>query len=113
MEPGTQRIPHPERPGLLDQDQERGLEGILCIVRVDQHAPADAQDHRPVPLDQDREGQLGRLAPVGREPLQELAVGQVPDRPHVEERAELSEDRPILSDRHAGCLRRPAFFRKI
>ena len=59
-----------------------------------------AQDHRPVPLDQDGEGQLGGLAPVGREPFQELAVRQVPDRSHVEEGAELPEDSPILSDRH-------------
>ena len=100
MEPGAQRIPHPERPGLADQDQERGLEGILGVVRIIQHAPADAQHHRPMPLHQDREGQLGGLAPVGREPLQELSVRQVPDRPHVEERAELPEDSPILSDRH-------------
>jgi hypothetical protein len=53
-----------------------------------------------MPLHQDREGQFGGLAPVGRKPFQELAVGQVPDRPHVEERAELPEDSPILADRH-------------
>ena len=100
MEPGAERVPHPEAAGLLDQDQERGLEGILRVVRVGEHAPADAQDHRPVPLDQDREGQLGRLAAVGREPLQELAVGQLADRPHVEERAKLSQGGPVLSDRH-------------
>ena len=100
MEPGAQRIPHPEGPGLPDQDQERRLERILGVVRVGQDAPADAQDHRPMPLDQDREGQLGRLAPIGREPLQELPVGQLADRPDVEERAELPEDSPILSDRH-------------
>ena len=97
MEPGAERIPHPECPGLLDQDQEGGLKGILPVVRVDQHATADAQDHRSMPLDQDREGQLGGLAPAGREALQELAVGQVPDRSHVEEGAKLPEDRPILS----------------
>ncbi len=33
-----------------------------------------------------------RLALVGREPLQELSVCQVPDRTHVEEHAELPED---------------------
>ena len=42
MEPGAQRIAHPERTGLLDQDQEGRLKGVFHIVRVDQHAPADA-----------------------------------------------------------------------
>ncbi len=53
-----------------------------------------------MPLHQDGEGQLGDVAPVGRELLQELSVRQVADRAHVEERAELSEDSPILADRH-------------
>ena len=53
-----------------------------------------------MPLDQDREGELGGVIPVGREPFQELAVGQLTDATHVEERAELPEDSPILSDRH-------------
>ena len=66
-----------------------------------------------MPLHQDREGQLGGLAPVGREPLQELSVRQVPDRPHVEERAELPEDRSILPDRHDGFSAGRPFLRKI
>ena len=70
------------------------------VVRVRQHAAADPQHHRPVPLDQDREGQLGGLAPVGREPLQELAVGQLADGADVEQRPELPPDRPILPDAH-------------
>ncbi len=100
MQPGAERIPHPEPARPLHQDQERGLEGVLRVVRVGQHAPADPHDHRPVALDQDREGQLGGLAAVGGEPLQELAVGQLADRTHVEERPELPPDGPVLADGH-------------
>ena len=53
-----------------------------------------------MPLDQDREGQLSHLAPIGREPLQELAVRQLPDSSQVEERAEVPANSPIPSDRH-------------
>jgi len=59
-----------------------------------------------VPLDQDGEGQLGGLAPAGREPLQELAVGQLPDRPDAEERAKLPGDRPVLANRHGDLSAR-------
>ena len=45
-----------------------------------------------MPLDQGREGQLGRLAAGGREPLQELAVGQMPARPDRQDLAELPGD---------------------
>ena len=37
VQPGADRIPHPEPARPLDQDQERGLEGVLRVVRI---APA-------------------------------------------------------------------------
>ena len=89
MEPGAQGIPNPQAAGLLDQDQERGLEGILCVVRVDERGAADAQNHRPVALHQGLESQFGDLAPARREPLQQLSVRKLPDRPEIEERVEL------------------------
>ncbi len=42
--------------------EEGRLEGVLGVVPRRRAAPADAQDHRPVPLDQGRERRLGRLA---------------------------------------------------
>ena len=91
---------HPESPRLLDQHQERRLERILRVVPVGQHAPADPQHHRSVPLEQDRERQFRSLATAGRKPLQKLPVGQLTDRTHVEERAKLPNDDSVLSDRH-------------
>ena len=84
MEPGPERVAHPQPARLLDQHQERGLKSIFGIMRIGQYAPADAQDHRSVPLDQDGKRQLGGLAAVGREPLQELTVGQLADGSDVE-----------------------------
>ncbi len=100
VQPGADRIAHPEAARPLHQDQKRGLEGVLGVVRVGQHALADPHHHRTVPLDQDGESQLGGLAAVGREPLQELAVGQLPDRADAIERPELPPDRPVLPDGH-------------
>ena len=43
---------------------------------VAEHAPADAEDHRPVPLHQGLEGQLGAVLVPGGEPRQELGIRQ-------------------------------------
>ena len=56
------------------RDQEGGLEGVLGVVGVVQHAAADAQHHRPVPVQQGREGFL--ISAAG-EPVQEVRVGPV------------------------------------
>jgi hypothetical protein len=40
-------------------------------------------------LDQGRESQLCDLAPAGRESLEQLPVGKLPDHSEIEERAEL------------------------
>src|SRR3954469_1392966 len=100
MEPGAQRVSNPERAGLPDQGQEGGLEGILDIIRIAEIIPADAEDHRPVPPDEGCEGQLGRLGVLGREPFEELTVGELPDGPQVEQGSELPPDGPVRSDRH-------------
>jgi hypothetical protein len=51
-------------------------------VEVLQDPTADAKDHRPVTLDHGRKG--GGVAAPGEEFLQELAVGQPPDRHDTE-----------------------------
>ena len=40
----------------------------LVASLVAEHAPADAEDHRPVPLHQGLEGQLGAVPVPGGEP---------------------------------------------
>ena len=111
VQPGTQRVFHPQPPRLLDQHQESGLEGILRVMRVGQHAPADPPDHRAVPLDQGRERKLRGLAPAGREPLQELPVRKIPDGSDVHQQADRTQDRAILPRRHRLSFRLDPTFR--
>ena len=92
MEPGPERVAHPQAAGLPNQDQERGLKRIVGVSRVSQNAAADAEHHRPVPLDQNGERQLGGLAAVGRKPLKKLAVAQFADGPDVEQGLQLFDD---------------------
>ena len=99
MEPGAQRIAHPERTGLLNQDQESGLKGVFHVVRVEEHAPANPHDQGTMPLDQRRKRLLGSVPRMGCKPLQELSVGQLTGRSHRQQRAELPQD-PLIVSRH-------------
>ena len=100
VQPTGHRVAIADRAGPLDQDQERRLEGILRVVEVTQGAPADAHHHRTVPFDQGIERRPGRLATPGREPLQELAVGEVADGPHLEQPQEMARSRLISPQDH-------------
>ena len=96
MEPGPERVAHPQAAGLPNQDQERGLKRIFGVSRLCQYAAADAEHHRPVPFDQNGKRQLGGLAAVGRKPLQKLAVAQVADGADVEQGLQHFNDGGIL-----------------
>ena len=74
MQPGSQRVPHPEPASFLNQHQERGLKRVLSVVRVAREMTAHSHDHRAVPFDQGCEGTFGRVAVAGREPFQQLGV---------------------------------------
>ncbi len=56
----------------LRQHQEGGLEGILGVLGVVQHAPADAEDHRSMPPHQQLER---RLIAVLEKTLQQMRIG--------------------------------------
>ncbi len=87
MEPGSQRVAHPERAGLADEREKGRLECVFGLVLVAQDRPAGVQDDRSVPFDQGREGEFSRLPALG-EPFQKLPVGHVTDRPEIEQHAE-------------------------
>jgi hypothetical protein len=91
MKPRTERISHPERPRLVHQDEERGLERVFRLMLVPNDCQAGSPDHRLVPLHQCREGQLGHLARVGRKVLRKLAVRQVTNGPDIVEGPECSQ----------------------
>ena len=55
MEPARDRVA-PIELAAAGQDEERGLEGVLGVVRVAEQPAADAEDHRPMLPHQGREG---------------------------------------------------------
>ena len=99
IQPAAQHDAAADRAGLLDQDQEGGLEGVLGVVGVAQDAVADAQDHRSVPRHQRLEGR--GIAPMD-EPLEELGVGKAGDRPIGEQAVDLSQGGAQRLDGHAS-----------
>jgi hypothetical protein len=58
MEPAAESIVDPERPGLASQGEKHSLNGIIGVVAVIQHAPANCQNQRAVSLDQCLKRQL-------------------------------------------------------
>src|SRR5262249_26402769 len=72
-----EQFPRPHRARLAGEDQEAGLEGVLGVLLVAEHPPADAQDHGAVAAHQ---GLEGRLVAAAQEPLQELAIRQAAQR---------------------------------
>src|SRR5262249_30095744 len=73
---------------------EGGLEGVLRVVQVAQHAPAHAEDQRAVAAEQEREG--GLVVPGGEAPQQ---VGVVLRRPGR------AGGQPPDEAKHGGCSR--------
>ena len=89
VKPTGQGIGLPHRAGFTGQHQERGLEGVVGVLRVAEDLPADAEDHRPVALHQRREGRLVGSVPQRQEPLNELPVREVADHTEPQEGGEL------------------------
>jgi hypothetical protein len=111
VEPGGQQLALADRVGLLDQDQERGLECVLDVAGVAEQPPGDPEDHRPVPAHQGLEGGLGRLGASGGEPFEQLAVGHRRGRAVAEQPVDLTDRVPRLPARHRLCLLKPSFHR--
>ena len=68
-------------------------------LRVAEDAPADAQDHRPVPRHQRLEG---RGVALVDEPLEELRVGEPGDRPSANKPVDLSQGGAQRLDGHVS-----------
>ncbi len=54
-------------------------------MRIAQDTPADAKNHRPVPLDQGFKRELGRLIVPDDELLEKLSIAHPPDCPQAEQ----------------------------
>jgi hypothetical protein len=86
---------------LPGQDEEGGLEGVLGVLLVPQHAPAQAQHHRPVAAHQCREG---LLVPGRDEAGQEVAIAAAGDARRGQRLAQVFEDFPQAAGRHVRSL---------
>ncbi len=73
VEPGADALARHDRVPLADEDEEGGLEGIVGVVDIAEHAPADAQDHGAVNADQGAEGRLFAQVEIA---LEQGAVGE-------------------------------------
>src|SRR5262245_41437635 len=60
VQPVPESLRPPDRRRLFRQDQERRLERVVRVRVVEEHAPADTENKRPVPFDQ-----VGKCSLVG------------------------------------------------
>ena len=80
------------------------MKGILGVVVVTQNLPADPLHHRPVPLDERREG---RFVATGREQVKQLPVALANNRAGIEKHPQVAIRRGLMSIGHAsGSLSR-------
>ncbi len=56
------------------------MKGVFHIVGIEENAAANTENHRAMALDQRSKRLLGRIAGAGREPLEELPIGQLSGR---------------------------------
>ena len=97
VEPCAQHVVIADRTGLLDQDEERGLEGIFRIVRFGQPPAADAEHHWAMAL----EDRLERgLVTPREEALQELRLAQPRQGPVREQSLDVRRNRTVILAAH-------------
>jgi hypothetical protein len=104
VEPLSQKVRLVDRAGPPGQDQERSLERILGGVSVAYDLLTNAQNHRPMSLDQGREGNFSVFVAIGDESRQQLAVAHLCDRPCVQLRLMWKADRLSVPNRHVRDL---------
>ena len=100
VEPVRQRLAAGNRGCLASQDQKSRLESVLRLMRADQHAAANAEDHGAMPPHQHGKRLFGAFIPPADEPVQQLTVAEVSHNAEAEERPQVSECFPRRSARH-------------
>ncbi len=104
MQPGATRSRSRIKAALLDQHQERCLEGVVDIVGRSRHPPADAQDHPA-------RAWVTSASNATSSPGHDQGAGSAPPRPTTDSpsnsRTTCSRARPEPNAPHGRCLRRP------
>jgi hypothetical protein len=96
--------------GLASQGEEGGLEGVLGVLHVAEHAPADAEHHRPVTADQFCEGVL---VAAGAEAFQQLPVRLALSGRRAGQPVQVTDDRVELCTGHAAFSRAGVICRRM
>ena len=101
MQPAPDGLLPAHGNGSSDEDQKGCLERVFGVVLVAQNRAADAEDHRPVPIDQGGERRSSRLVPplTARQAAEQVSIGQSADRARVEKRPDVIEQNFSSSSR--------------
>src|SRR5205823_5836083 len=97
VQPVAERLRPLKGTGLLNQDEEGCLEGVLRVVLIPQHTATDAKDQRAVAAEDRLEGAL--VMPGGGA-FEQLAVCSVLGTVQVDRRTQVVEDGFESSSRH-------------
>jgi hypothetical protein len=100
IKPIADRARRVKRGSLANEDQEGHLKGILCIVGIREQPAANAEDHRPMPADQNLEGRFIALVNVA---LQEIGVRHARGFLIGQHAAKMSNYLAELLCRHFSC----------
>ena len=92
VKPARQGVFDPEGSSLAGEHQESRLERVLGVMLVAEHAAADTQHHRPVPLDQHLERGIGTIVLPGENCSISWESVVPPTAPESEQLVEVSRD---------------------
>ncbi len=99
VEPVAHLAAWPDAVAATHEDKESSLESVLGVVAVAQDAPADAQHHRTMPVQQSRERRL--IAPAKKSARRESSLcSSVSRRPRMSRKCE----RTALSEAEGKAL---------
>jgi hypothetical protein len=73
VEPVADHLPLPDSTGLLDENKECSLKGVLGVVIIAKDTATNSPDHRPVTLNQGRDS---GLVPMLDKSSQQLPIRQ-------------------------------------
>ena len=103
MQPARARRAPADRPGTAGEHEGGDLEGVVVlVVGVSQGRAANPPDHGAVVEDQSLEGRLRDVAPPRQVAVEELGVGQRPDRPGLDPPPHPPHPPVRRTARHAG-----------
>jgi hypothetical protein len=101
VEPTADGLAFADRPGLANKREERCLKGIFSVLSVAENTLTGAQDHSPVPPDEQLEGGFVTLAD---KPFQERRIGQGVPLLSSYDSAQITHDTVNLSAGHGPSL---------